>query len=154
MRNATIYAKLKKIYEDKTSGASILAGKLFSVLKEKARETERKDDFLYFLKALKRDLKKHHPLLFQLQNLVDIILTLARSKYKVKNGVIITKVEPFSEAYDKGIRENDIIIEADRKPVRNVDDLKKIIQSRKSGEVILLRLRSSAGNRFVGLKIQ
>ena len=78
MRNATIYAKLKKIYEDKTSGASILAGKLFSVLKEKARETERKDDFLYFLKALKRDLKKHHPLLFQLQNLVDIILTLAR----------------------------------------------------------------------------
>ncbi|CUT08401.1 PDZ domain (Also known as DHR or GLGF) [Candidatus Kryptonium thompsonii] len=73
---------------------------------------------------------------------------------KSKNGVIITKVEPFSEAYDKGIRENDIIIEADRKPVRNVDDLKKIIQSRKSGEVILLRLRSSAGNRFVGLKIQ
>ena len=82
MRNATIYAKLKKIYEDKTSGASILAGKLFSVLKEKARETERKDDFLYFLKALKRDLKKHHPLLFQLQNLVDIILTLARESTK------------------------------------------------------------------------
>jgi serine protease Do len=78
----------------------------------------------------------------------------ARAKYKVKNGVIITRVEPYSEAYDKDIRENDIIIEADRKPVRNVDDFKKIVQSHKSGDVILLRIRSSNGqNRYVGLNI-
>jgi len=78
----------------------------------------------------------------------------ARAKYKVKNGVIITRVEPYSEAYDKNIRENDIIIEADRKPVRNVDDFKKIVQSHKSGDVILLRIRSSNGqNRYVGLNI-
>ncbi len=74
-----------------------------------------------------------------------------RNKYKVKNGVIVTEVKQFSEAFDKGIRENDIIIEADRKPVRNVDDLKKIIQSRKSGEVILLRIKGNAGSRYVGL---
>jgi len=77
----------------------------------------------------------------------------ARNKYKVKNGVIITRVEPFSEAFDKGVRENDIIIEADRKAVRNVDELKKIVQSHKSGEVVLLRIKSSAGNRYVGLTI-
>ncbi|CUS96859.1 DegQ family serine endoprotease [Candidatus Chrysopegis kryptomonas] len=78
----------------------------------------------------------------------------ARNKYKVKNGVIITKVDAFSEAYDKDIRENDIIIEADRKPVRNVDDLKKIVQSHKSGDVILLRIKARDGNnRYVGLRI-
>lgn len=76
-----------------------------------------------------------------------------RDKYKVKNGVVVTKVEQFSEAFDKGIRENDIIIEADRKPVRNVDDLKKIIQGHKSGDVVLLRIKGSAGSRYVGLNI-
>ncbi len=76
-----------------------------------------------------------------------------KNKYKVKNGVIVTEVEQFSEAFDKGIRENDVIIEADRKPVRNVDELKKIIQSRKSGDVVLLRVKGSAGSRYVGLTI-
>ncbi len=77
----------------------------------------------------------------------------AKNKYKVKNGIVVTDVQPFSEAFDKGIRENDVIIEADRKPIRSVDDFKKIVQSHKSGDVILLRVKSSNGNRFVGLRI-
>ncbi len=91
MRDEAIYVKLKKIYNDKTSGASILAGRLFSVLKEKARRSRNRNEFLRFLKDLKGDLKKYHPLLFQLQNLIDIVQsTLTR---RVDIGETIVMIE-------------------------------------------------------------
>ncbi|MFN3135493.1 MAG: hypothetical protein ACK44H_07990 [Candidatus Kryptonium sp.] len=105
MRDEAIYVKLKKIYEDRTSGASILAGKLFSVLKEKALKARNRNEFLLFLKALKRDLKRHHPLLFQLQNLVDIILSLTKESIQrvssVKRGDMVKIIDDIEERFKK-----------------------------------------------------
>ncbi len=73
MRNRKTDVKLKSIYEDKTSGASILSKKLFKILREKSSKVKSKQDFFNFLADLKNGLEKHHPLLFQLHNLIETI---------------------------------------------------------------------------------
>jgi ribose 1,5-bisphosphate isomerase len=73
MRKYKTDVKLKSIYRDKTSGASILSKKLFKILKEKSSKLKSRQDFLNFLADLKNGLEKHHPLLFQLHNLIEII---------------------------------------------------------------------------------
>ncbi len=80
MRRWTADDKLRNFYEDKTSGSFILAIGLFKILKMKFAEVKDKSEFLSFLKILKRDIKKHHPLLFQLHNLVDVIYKITVSR--------------------------------------------------------------------------
>ncbi|MEK9135981.1 MAG: Do family serine endopeptidase, partial [Bacteroidota bacterium] len=68
-----------------------------------------------------------------------------KKKQSVDGGAIVTEVKPFSEAFSRGIDQNSIIIEADRKEVKSPSDLKKIIDSHKPGDSILLRVKSSRG---------
>lgn len=63
----------------------------------------------------------------------------------VDGGAFVSEVKPFSEAANRGITPNSIILEADRKTVKSPSDLKKIIDARKPGDSILLRIKSSRG---------
>ncbi len=74
MRKRRTSGKLKSICEDKTSGSSILSKKLIEILKEKSLKVKSKKDFLNFLADFKNGLEKHHPLLFQLHNITEIVL--------------------------------------------------------------------------------
>jgi len=76
-----------------------------------------------------------------------------KKNYNVKNGIFITVVQPFSNAAAQGLFSKLVITEIDRKPVKNVEQFKKIIESKK-GSAVLLMVKDSKGNsRFIGLNI-
>ncbi len=76
-----------------------------------------------------------------------------KSDYNIKHGVMITDVKSYSPAQDQGLGQGLVIVEADRKPVDNVSQLKKIIKG-KEGSAVLLKVQDSKGNsRFVGIEV-
>jgi serine protease Do len=68
-----------------------------------------------------------------------------KEKQSVDGGALVTDVKPFGEAANRNIGKNAIILEADRKAVGSAADLKKIIESHRPGDSILLRLKFSNG---------
>ena len=50
-----------------------------------------------------------------------------RDKYHVSNGVMITSIDPASEASDRGLQRNLVITEADYQKIKSAGDLEKII---------------------------
>jgi serine protease Do len=76
-----------------------------------------------------------------------------KHSYKVDSGVIITDVKPFSKAEDQRLFKGLVIIEADKKKIKNTGDLRKIIEE-KRGSAILLQLQDAEGtNQFRGIEI-
>lgn len=74
-------------------------------------------------------------------------------KFKVENGILITEVKPYSNAYDQGLSRGWIIVKADRNEVKNVAELKSAFDSKK-GKAVLLEVSDGQGNsRFVGIEI-
>ena len=53
-------------------------------------------------------------------------------------GLLVQNVSPESRAADAGIQSGDVIIEADRKPVTNVDDLRNAVRSSSDRPLLLL----------------
>jgi serine protease Do len=75
---------------------------------------------------------------------------------KVK-GVVVTSVEPQSQAAQKGIKVGDVIVEASQDAVSSAEDVAKSIEKvRKAGrKAILLRVESAKGDmRFVAVPIE
>ncbi len=76
-----------------------------------------------------------------------------KESYKVDNGVLITNVESFSKAEDQRLFKGLVIVEADKKPIKDVSSFQKIIENKK-GKAVLLKVQDKDGNsRFVGLEI-
>ena len=67
-------------------------------------------------------------------------------------GVVVTAVEPSSAADEAGIRRGDIILEVDRKAVRNMDDYKKAIAGARKGRGVLFLVRRGDSTLFLALK--
>lgn len=63
----------------------------------------------------------------------------------VENGVVVSDLAPYSEAFNQGIAENDVILEADRKPISEPAELKRIVESKKPGDALLLRVKKPGG---------
>lgn len=76
-----------------------------------------------------------------------------KESYNVDNGVLITRVGSASVAAKRGLAPNGIIIKADRKEVNSPKDLRKIINSKKSGDAVLLQIKYKDSNRFVAIEI-
>jgi serine protease Do len=77
----------------------------------------------------------------------------AASKAQLKapaglNGAIVTRVEPNTPAYDAGLREGDVIMEINRKAVRNAEEAVQLTANAKDKRT-LLRVWSKGGSRFV-----
>ncbi|RCS23273.1 Do family serine endopeptidase [Phyllobacterium salinisoli] len=70
-------------------------------------------------------------------------------------GVVVTDVDPDSDAADKGIRSGDTIVSVNNKPVKGVGDINAAIaDAAKSGRsAVLLQLQSNDQSRFVALPI-
>jgi serine protease Do len=69
-------------------------------------------------------------------------------------GVVVTAVEAGSVADDAGIRRGDIILEVDRKAIRNLDEYKKAIASVRKGRGVLFLVRRGDNTLFLALKPQ
>jgi serine protease Do len=70
------------------------------------------------------------------------------------DGVVVTAVEPASAADEAGIRRGDVIMEVDRKPIRNLDEYKKAVAGIRKGKGILFLVRRGESTLFLALKPQ
>jgi serine protease Do len=69
-------------------------------------------------------------------------------------GVVVTAVEPGSAADEAGIRRGDVIIEIDRKSIRNLDEYKKSVAAIRKGRGVLFLVRRGDNTLFLALKPQ
>ena len=76
-----------------------------------------------------------------------------KKELEVDRGVLVADVRRYGEADNRAIGKNMVIVEADRKPVNSPADLKKVIDSHKAGDSVLLRIRSERGTSFVAVQI-
>ena len=67
-------------------------------------------------------------------------------------GVVITGVEPGSLANEAGLEEGDVIVEINRKPVRDVADYRKTVADTKPGARLLFLVKREGQSMFVTLK--
>jgi serine protease Do len=66
-------------------------------------------------------------------------------------GVLVVDVVPGSPAERAAVQRGDLILEADRKPVDSVADLKKIIDGSKDKDTLLLLVQRAESKRYVAL---
>ncbi len=57
-------------------------------------------------------------------------------------GVIVTRVEPLSSAYDADIERGNVVLEINREPITSVGAFRRIAQAARSGDVLTLYLYS------------
>ena len=76
-----------------------------------------------------------------------------KKELDVDRGVMVADVKPYGEAFNRAIGKNMVIVEADRKQVSSPADLKKVIDARKPGDSVLLRIKSERGTSFVAVQI-
>jgi len=70
-------------------------------------------------------------------------------------GVVVSSVDPNSEAADKGFRPGDVIVGIGNKTVRTPDDIEQgVADAKKSGrETVLLLVSGDQGQHYVALKV-
>ena len=70
-----------------------------------------------------------------------------------KSGLVVVQVESNSPAEEAGIRQGDIIMEMDQKPVKNIDEYSKQILQYKKGDTILFLIKRGGSALYLTLKI-
>ncbi|MCB0723381.1 MAG: Do family serine endopeptidase [Ignavibacteriae bacterium] len=77
------------------------------------------------------------------------------SKYGVSNGIYVTSVGTYTEAFNRGLREGLVITEADKSKISSVEDLASVISDKNKGDVVMLRVVSPAKDvRLIALEVQ
>ena len=76
-----------------------------------------------------------------------------KKEMEIDRGVIVADVKPYGEAFNRAIGKNMVIVEADRKQVNTPADLKKVIDARRPGDSVLLRVKNERGTSFVAVQI-
>ena len=77
-------------------------------------------------------------------------------KYKIneKHGVIITRIYPNSPSANSGLSVGDVIIEINRKPIKNVGDFNKFIKDKEYNSLLLYVKTKSGAYLYVPLKLK
>jgi serine protease Do len=60
------------------------------------------------------------------------------------SGVVVTQIDPSSEAADSGLRRGDVIQEVNRKPVHNVDDFQNALRNSKDETLLLVNRQGNS----------
>jgi Do/DeqQ family serine protease len=67
-------------------------------------------------------------------------------------GLIVTSVDPTGPAADAGLRQGDLIEQANRQPMRSIEDLRAVIRQAGDRPILLLVNRPRAGTIFVTVR--
>jgi serine protease Do len=71
-----------------------------------------------------------------------------------ESGLVITSVEPTSDAAEKGIRPGDIIMQAGGSEIRSADDLTRAVNAaRRANRPLLLQVSNRAGRGYVAVDV-
>ena len=69
-----------------------------------------------------------------------------------KQGLVVTEVDPSGPGADAGLQQGDLIEQANRQPLKSVEDLRAAIQSAGERPVLLLVTRPGEGTLFVTVR--
>jgi serine protease Do len=123
-------------------------------VKLKARETETRSEPI--VDNSEKDTKENSARSASFDELGLSVRNLSsqeKQKFNTDNGVIITEVKPYGKAYDQRLLQGLLIVEADKKKIENVGDLKNIFEQKK-GSAVLLKLQDAEGvTQFRGIEI-
>ncbi len=86
---------------------------------------------------------------FKLQNLTEQL----KPYFQVKNGVLIAEITPNSPAAIAGLKAGDVIISADDKSVDSVNELRSVIEGKKTGETLTIGFVRKGGVSIAKLEI-
>ncbi len=78
----------------------------------------------------------------------------AKMGIKQAGGVVIAQVNPGSAAEEAGLAAGDIIAQIDNTPIATMDDFNRVIESRKSGDILRFLLRRGDSSLFVAMKME
>jgi serine protease Do len=67
-------------------------------------------------------------------------------------GLVVTSVDPSGPAAEAGIEQGDLIEQANREPLKSVEDLRAAVQNAGDRPILLLVTRSDQGARFVTVR--
>ena len=89
---------------------------------------------------------------------VEDITPRARQEFRIDDdlrGVVITRVSQVSDAWEKGLREGDVIVEVDQKPVISVESYRAIVDKLRPGGIMALYVATPGVDvkRFVTLRV-
>ncbi|MFQ5676641.1 MAG: PDZ domain-containing protein, partial [bacterium] len=76
-----------------------------------------------------------------------------RYGYEGGEGALITDVRRNSVAFEKGLREGDLIVEVDRERVRSAREVDRSVEKLKHGDIVLFQIKRGSNNHFVALKV-
>jgi serine protease Do len=69
-----------------------------------------------------------------------------------EEGIVVSRVEPYSPADEAGVRKGDVIQEINRKRVRNMEDFNRIVSTLKEGDVMLLFINRNGKKFYIPVK--
>jgi S1-C subfamily serine protease len=69
-----------------------------------------------------------------------------------KQGLVVTNVDPSGPGADAGLQQGDLIEQANRQPVKSIEDLRAAIQSAGDHPLLLLVTRPGEGTIFVTVR--
>jgi serine protease Do len=70
------------------------------------------------------------------------------------HGVVVSRVDPTSPAFDADIQRGHVLLEINRQPVRSIEDYRRLIAAAHSGDVLTLYVyKPESGRALHTLKI-
>lgn len=86
---------------------------------------------------------------FTCRNLTDE----EKNQFGVDSGILVSDIKLYSEAHNRQLFKNDVILEVDRRKVGSVSELDDIIKAHKPGDSLLLRVKTDNTVRFVAIQV-
>ena len=86
----------------------------------------------------------------EVQNLTPDLA--AKLQIKAEQGVVVTDVQAGSAAERAGLASGTVIVEANRKAVKNVEELSKAMDEKSLAKGVLLLVRTEQGSRFLVIR--
>jgi serine protease Do len=81
------------------------------------------------------------------------LTTKDKEALDLDHGVKVSGIERHTEAFDRGLREGDVITEADQRAIHSPADFTSILESKGKGDAILLRVVRASGAAFVAIEV-
>lgn len=125
----TVKLKSNSKDDDKASNEAVTGGETYDNKKEEPMKFE---DFGFSVKPLDSKTK---------------------DDYDISNGVVITDVKQYSPVFERGLIKGGVIFKADRKEIKSVKELKDILNSKKTGEAILLHVKYKETTRMIAIEV-